>query len=276
MKVLDFLLLIATFLLVGRSLSAQELQIEPDEIIIDSTIFLDGSGVADGGQILIRNKGNDNRIRLFSQLNTGTNDGGFIDLWNRDNVRTMIINGNDVNDGGRVILYSSDGAQQMVLNSSFNNSGDSRIITDEIEIRGGSDLSEMFDVTDDEAAIVPGLLVSLDPRNPGKLRICNEAYDKKLAGIISGANGIKPGILMGQENTIAHGDELVTLSGRVYVKANTSNGAIKVGDAITSSDISGEAMRVTKKKKARGAIVGKALTGLDQESGYILVLVNLQ
>jgi hypothetical protein len=105
---------------------------------------------------------------------------------------------------------------------------------------------------------------------------CSEAYDKKVAGIISGANGVKPGLMMGQDNSIASGDHPVALSGRVYVKATNLNGGIKPGDFLTSSSKPGYAMKVKKMKKAEGAIIGKAMTSLDAPDGYVFVLVSLQ
>jgi hypothetical protein len=35
-------------------------------------------------------------------------------------------------------------------------------------------------------------------------------------------------------------------------------------------------MRVKKFRKSRGAILGKALSGIDPVSGFVLVFVNLQ
>lgn len=154
--------------------------------------------------------------------------------------------------------------------------GDARIVTDEILINGGSDLAELFEITNHDTEVEAGYLVSLDPTSPGKLKVSSEPYDKKVAGVVSGANGIKPGILMGQEDTMASGDDLVTLSGRTYVSANTTNGPIKIGDMITSSSVAGEAMRASNKKKSRGAVIGKAMTELVDGEGFILVLVNLQ
>ena len=106
--------------------------------------------------------------------------------------------------------------------------------------------------------------------------LSNKAYDKKVAGVLSGANGVKPGILMGQDNTIATGDDLVTLSGRTYVVVNDEGGKINVGDLITTSSIPGQAMRAKKNKKAQGAVIGKAMTPMSGKKGFVLVLVNLQ
>ena len=194
-------------------------------------------------------------------------------MFNERNDNTIIINGSNADENSRIVLHDSLGVSKVQLNSNYLNGGDARLITDDLEINGGSDLAELFNITNHLSEIKPGYLVSIDPEQAGNLKISNEAYDNKLAGVISGANGIKPGIIMGQKGTLAHGDHNITLSGRAYVKANTTNGKIKVGDVLTSSDVPGEAMRATSNRKSEGAILGKAMTALEDESGFILVLV---
>ncbi|MEL6988256.1 MAG: hypothetical protein AAGK97_10540, partial [Bacteroidota bacterium] len=103
-----------------------------------------------------------------------------------------------------------------------------------------------------------------------------EAYDQKVAGVISGANGIETGLIMGQEGSIADGEWPIALTGRVYVKANADNGAIKAGDLLTSSSLPGHVMKASDSEKRTGAIVGKALTPLEEGQDYILILVCLQ
>jgi len=128
----------------------------------------------------------------------------------------------------------------------------------------------------ERAKIKPGMLVAIDPDNPGALRMTESAYDRTVAGIVSGANGIKPGVTLKQEGTSAAGNIPVALTGRVYCMADASKGAIKPGDLLTSSDIPGHAMKVADYTKAQGSIVGKAMTGLDSGTGMVLVLVTLQ
>jgi hypothetical protein len=51
----------------------------------------------------------------------------------------------------------------------------------------------------------PGLIVSIDPEHPGKLVPSALQYDKRVAGVISGAGGVRPGMLMGQRGSVADG-----------------------------------------------------------------------
>ena len=142
-----------------------------------------------------------------------------------------------------------------------------------LTIRGGADLAEPFAMSHD--GIEPGTVVVIDEKNPGKLKRSTRAYDKKVAGIVSGANGIRPGISMIQEDVLEAGEN-VALSGRVYVKTDTGAGAIEPGDLLTTSSTAGHAMKAADHNKSQGAIIGKAMTSLNEGTGMVLVLVTLQ
>ena len=177
--------------------------------------------------------------------------------------------------GSLLNLYDENGRARIQLNTDWGNSGNSRIVADEVQITGGSDLSEQFDITGDDA-IEPGMVVSIDPDNPGKLMLSRSAHDRKVAGIISGANGIRTGMYMGQKGSEANGTLPVALTGRVYCYVDATLGSIQPGDMLTTSDTPGYAMKVRNHIKAQGAIIGKAMTALDEGHGLVLVLVNLQ
>jgi hypothetical protein len=147
--------------------------------------------------------------------------------------------------------------------------------TSVLEITGGSDVAEPFAITAQEA-VTPGMVVAIDAANPGRLRLADKAYDRAVAGIVSGANGLTPGLMMAQQDGTAAGALPVALTGRVYGWADASNGPIQPGDLLTTSDRPGHAMRVTDSTRAHGAILGKAMTALDAGQGLVLVLVTLQ
>lgn len=144
-----------------------------------------------------------------------------------------------------------------------------------ITIHGGADLAEPFPMAGNANEIPQGAVVVIDETNPGHLRMSDQPYDSRVAGVVSGANGIHPGIQLQQEGVL-EGGKNVALTGRVYVQADTSNGAIKPGDLLTTSRLPGHAMRVSDHAKAQGAILGKAMTGLKDGKGMVLVLVTLQ
>ncbi len=144
-----------------------------------------------------------------------------------------------------------------------------------LEITGGSDLAEHFDIEAGET-LLPGTVVSIDPNKPGQLRVARQAYDKTVAGIVSGAGDVQPGMLMGQAGTLASGQHPVALTGRVYCRVDAQYGAIRPGDLLTTSPTTGHAMKATDSGKAQGAILGKAMTSLETGTGLVLVLVSLQ
>jgi len=149
-----------------------------------------------------------------------------------------------------------------------------RIRTEILEITGGADLAEPFQVTENGLSAEPGFVVSIDAENPGFVTTSLEAYDRKIAGVISGAGGVKPGVVL----TAVNKDSglPVALSGRVWVHATAANGAIQPGDLLTTSNVPGFAMRVTDHARAQGAILGKAMTGLATGEGLVFALVTLQ
>jgi hypothetical protein len=123
--------------------------------------------------------------------------------------------------------------------------------------------------------VEPGTVVVIDPLAPGKLRASDAAYDPRVAGVVSGAGGVKPGLELGQRG-VADGDVRVALSGRVYVRCSAEGGAIRPGDLLTTAVLPGHAMRAGDSHRAFGAVLGKAMSGLDAGTGLVLVLVNLQ
>lgn len=139
----------------------------------------------------------------------------------------------------------------------------------------GADLSEHFDINAGESEIQPGTVVSIDPQAPGALRVSSTPYDQTVAGIVSGAGGIQPGVVMGQPGTLADGKHAVALTGRVYCWVDADLGAVEPGNLLTTSATPGHAMRVQDPAQAHGAILGKAMTGLESGRGLVLVLVTL-
>ncbi|HEV8480206.1 MAG TPA: hypothetical protein VGR66_05380 [Candidatus Eisenbacteria bacterium] len=146
-----------------------------------------------------------------------------------------------------------------------------------LQILGGADLAEPFDVASGGAAPEPGSVVVIDDVNPGDLRVSDRPYDTRVAGVISGANGLEPGMVMKSEGAEhASGDHPVALTGRVWCKVDASFGAIRPGDLLTTSPVQGHAMKATDPSRRSGAIIGKAMTALEGGRGLVLALVSLQ
>jgi hypothetical protein len=228
------------------------------------------------------------RLRVFHRstnkevFRAGFSDvgGGAVNLWNANNVATVEIDADESSTGGRgadIGLYNSAGQRTICLDADYDNTNVGRVITDVLQITGGSDLSEQFDVSVADRTPEPGMVVVIDPEQPGQLRVATAAYERTVAGVISGAGGVKPGMLMGQRDSAADGQHPVALTGRVYVWCDASAGAIGPGDLLTTSSTPGHAMRVAEDQAApRGCIIGKAMSTLDSGRGLVLVLIQPQ
>lgn len=172
-----------------------------------------------------------------------------------------------VNDGGGIAVYGvSTGGDPATRFAGY--------FDGKVGIAGGTDMAERFSSASQQP-IEPGTVVVVDQAHPGQISPSNAAYASAVVGIVSGAGGVEPGLILHQ-NGMMEGPHVVAIAGRVYVKATASNGTIKPGDLLTTSDLPGYAMKATDRDRAYGAILGKALTGLDSGDGLVLVIVNLQ
>jgi hypothetical protein len=122
----------------------------------------------------------------------------------------------------------------------------------------GQDCAEDFDVALDES-IDPGTVMVLG--EGGALRTGSKAYDKRVAGIVSGAGDFRPAIVLGKQNHALQRRAPIALMGKVYGKVDASYGAIEVGDLLTTSTTHGHAMKADDPHRAFGSIIGKALAG---------------
>ncbi|NUO84411.1 hypothetical protein HUU05_30415 [candidate division KSB1 bacterium] len=172
-------------------------------------------------------------------------------------------------DKARITIHPS-GKVALGNSLAVNGTTTTKILT----VIGGSDVAEPFPIAEGDP-IPAGAVVVIDEQSAGKLKLCRKAYDTRVAGVVSGAGGLNPGLILQHEEKPAEGS-VIALSGRVYVLATAANGAIKPGDLLTTSAISGHAMRATDRAASFGAILGKALTSLDSGEGLVVALVNLQ
>ncbi len=145
-----------------------------------------------------------------------------------------------------------------------------------ITIRGGADLAEDFEVVNEPETIEPGMVVMIDPDHVGGVMLASGAYNKCVAGVVSGANELAAGMVLGRFEGQENGKP-IALSGRVWTYVDASEAAVQPGDLLTTSDVAGYAMPVTDHTRAHGATIGKAMSRLEKgEKGLVLVLVNLQ
>ncbi len=120
-----------------------------------------------------------------------------------------------------------------------------------------------------------GTVVILDSTRSNQVISSTQAYDTRVAGVISE----QPGIALGESGT---GKVLVATTGRVLVQVEASKSPIHIGDLLVTSDLPGVAMKSAPvnvggvQLHRPGTLIGKALEPLEKGKGKILVLLSLQ
>jgi hypothetical protein len=145
------------------------------------------------------------------------------------------------------------------------------LVTGDIFLQG-ADCAEEFDVTE-TASIEPGTVVVLG--QDGTLQQCQQAYDKKVAGVISGAGDYRPSMILDRHQSQVKRMP-VALVGKVYCKVDACYEPIEIGDMLTTSPTPGHAMKANDPLKAFGSVMGKALHPLRDGQGLIPILIALQ
>jgi len=135
-----------------------------------------------------------------------------------------------------------------------------------------ADCAEEFDVAGQDD-VEPGTVMVIDTN--GALERSCTAYDKRVAGIISGAGDCRPALILDRKGEGSN-RRPVALVGKVFCKVDAQYAAIEVGDLLTSSPTPGHAMKASDPFRAFGAVLGKALRPHAEGRGLIPVLVALQ
>jgi hypothetical protein len=137
---------------------------------------------------------------------------------------------------------------------------------------GGTDIAEDFDIRGIDGA-VPGSVLVID--GPLSLATCTRPYDRRVAGVVSGAGDFKPGMILGR-GVARRKQAPLALTGRAYCLVDANAASIELGDLLTTSTTPGHAMKASDPSKAFGAVLGKALAPLASGTALIPVLIALQ
>ena len=139
---------------------------------------------------------------------------------------------------------------------------------------GGADCAEEFYVAGVEEIEAGTVMVICED---GALQPSQKPYDKRVAGVISGAGDFRIGIVL---DKLAQNNEKqrrpLALVGKVFCKVDASYAPIEVGDLLTTSPTPGHGMKTSDPTKAFGTVFGKALRGLESGQGLIPILIALQ
>jgi hypothetical protein len=142
---------------------------------------------------------------------------------------------------------------------------------DVVLINSGGDVAEDFDVEAEPLSTEPGTVLIIHEN--GNLRASSAPYDTRVAGVVAGAGTLKPAVVL-QRIPSQKQRSPIALVGKVFCKVDATFGGIVAGDLLTTSTTPGHAMKASDRSRALGAIVGKALAGLDTGLGLIPILVS--
>jgi hypothetical protein len=171
---------------------------------------------------------------------------------------------------GNVGIGTTEPTEKLHVEGNITTNGD---ITASGDIRlTNADCAEDFDICGTEQ-IEPGTVMVLGEE--GKLEQSHQAYDKRVAGVVSGAGGYRPGIVMDKRES-GNLRQPVALLGKVFCKVDARHGTIEIGDLLTTSPTPGHAMKAEDPLKAFGTVIGKALRPLEESQGLIPILIALQ
>jgi hypothetical protein len=228
-------------------------------------LALGGGGTS--GVVLVNDAPGINRIRLDGNVGTITmaNAAG-------QGALRLDANASDQSGGALLALGGAGTNGNIVVNNAV---GVNVIRLDGASgdiVLANADCAEEFAVSDC-ANVEPGAVVVID--DEGALRPGDKAYDKRVAGVVSGAGGYKPGITLDRQTSETNRMP-VALLGKVYCKVDANYAAIEVGSMLTTSPTLGHAMSAIDPARAFGSVIGKALRPLKTGTGMIPILVALQ
>jgi hypothetical protein len=229
---------------------------EPNHVFHVRTFDAVGLFESTGTQAFLRlttREGIDNRVEITNR------PGGRLSLFTSGAGDVL-----NITRGGNVGIGTVTPAARLSVNGDVEVTGDIRLLN--------ADCAEDFDVAGAEE-IEPGTVMVIG--EGGALKRSQQAYDKRVAGVVSGAGGLKPGIILDKEES--NGGRLpVALMGKVVCKVDARHSPIGVGDLLTTSSTPGYAMKADDPLRAFGAVIGKALRSLKGEQDIIPVLIALQ
>jgi hypothetical protein len=233
----------------------------------DATVVLGGAKRA--GWIVVRDPDGEDAAYL-----TGHDGAGRLELRDKAGITTITLRGNGASGwfgghgtAGDVLVLPAGASALSTNQATVWIRGD----TGDVVLRNADCAEELPLAKDCDAP--PGSVVALD--EGGTVRLADRPYDTRVAGVVSGAGGLRPGIVLGR--TPGSLRRLpVALSGRVFCRVDATYGSIAVGDLLTTSATAGHAMAARDPARAFGSVLGKAMNPLAAGRGAIPVLVALQ
>jgi hypothetical protein len=157
-------------------------------------------------------------------LGTGQGAAGQLMLRSDKNGPVILMTGKD----GRITFMDGQLKQTLVIDA----------VRGDIELIG-ADCAEDFEVAE---PATPGSVLTLSA--DGLLRPCRRSYDQRVVGVVSGAGGYRPGLVLGRGRSDGSRQPLA-LVGKAFCLVDADCASIGIGDLLTTSETEGHAMRAT-------------------------------
>ncbi|MCP4310372.1 MAG: hypothetical protein GY790_03840 [Bacteroidetes bacterium] len=167
------------------------------------------------------------------------------------------------------------------------------------DLRSGAAIDVAEYIYDTHGNTEPGDVLVADPGKDESVIRSQQAYQTSVLGVVS----TKPHLVMGMDLVVDEetGEPIegvsatrLALTGRVPVKFTGENGSVQPGDLLTTSSTPGHAMKwslldvneakdfdelksmLAENERRRNAVIGKAVSSSDSETGIVMVLISLQ
>lgn len=217
---------------------------------VDRRVAVIGPSVPGGG----------GRLELFN-----TADRAVVELGS-DGSRSGILTLRSATGNPIIELASENGFQDRPRLSFFNEAG--------VVLQVGPGLKNGFICIDDPTVgdYAEGFASRVGKIRPGSvvaalfgfregIDLSQEAYDSRVLGVVSGAGGLKPAVMIEGEGA---NRTPVALAGQVYVRVDLEGGNIYTGDLLVSSSTAGVAMKGSLERIGPGMVIGKALESFQR------------
>ncbi|HTX86726.1 MAG TPA: hypothetical protein VMC41_01500 [Candidatus Nanoarchaeia archaeon] len=245
---------------IGTTNPGYKLQIQGDGTAYTNVAADIKSTGAFGPSLRLESAGTSGRNYAIYSAGTGDPAGaGNFSIYDATANSDRIIIGPTGNVG---IATSSSANYRLDVNGSGRFNGDLKV-TGQITNSLG-DVAEEFYTDQNYPA---GTVLVMDDRGYKSAKACDKKYDPAVIGVISA----QPGMIVGQVE--GKYTAPVALVGVIKVRVNDSGGKIHQGDLLTTSAVTGEAMKAANPKV--GTAIGKALEN-DTGKGWVMAIVNLK
>ncbi len=234
------------------------------------------------GAVVGRNNGGGSGVRGFIALNTSGNAVGVLGQVGQNGSTGMAAKFENLNSSNYInvfVVESNSTANLAVFKKSGSNVARINAVGKGFFNGGtqnsGADIAEAFDVEGSTDHYEPGDILIISTKKDRSVEKSSEPYSILVAGVYA----TKPGVLLTEENIDSNLEGKVPMGviGVIPTKVCLEGGAIKRGDLLVTSSLSGVAMKADSDKVKVGQVLGKALQDFNENGiGKIKVLISIK